>query len=498
MQKVRAVTRKHWFLISTSLIVLLAFFLRFYDYDNRWGLAYDQAYGAILARYALEARQLPLLGPFSSAGPFQTGGEWYWFVMLGTLINPSSVISPWIVLSLTSVLFVLLIIFLGKKLVDEHFGLIVGLLSAVSTSQIAQSFSLTNQSIISIIALFAVWSSINYIRERNGKYLFFLGFFTSLAATIHLQGAALIFLVVTTIIFTGIPSVGKIGVLLLGLFIPTIPILIFELKSNFLNTKNMLHYYLYDQYKISFDVLGRRWLTYLGSFWPTAWSHIIGGDKILSWLIFLGIGWVYLFQLLKKKVPAQWNVLLISFLLMVGYLRYLRTPLFDSYLIFLHPFIFLLVGWLIWFLFMKNRLVALLFFLILILGSLYKDIFQIKTSGNYSPVEARKRVEALSSKFPNEKFSVYSYQYNWSDKNLILSLYLANEGKIDDNGRRIGIVAATMEAEFNNFPTISGGKLGYKLIDLNSSTSAQLSKGSWVRVNPKDIYERTQEWYKIK
>ncbi len=48
-------------------IVLFALFLRFCNYESRWGIAHDQASFAITARHAVETHKLPLLGPFSSA-----------------------------------------------------------------------------------------------------------------------------------------------------------------------------------------------------------------------------------------------------------------------------------------------------------------------------------------------------------------------------------------------------------------------------------------------
>lgn len=489
---------KNWFLLLTILIVAVSAFLRFYNYENRWGLAYDHAYGALVARYALEENKIPLVGPFSSAGPFQTGGEWYWFIMLGTILNPYAVNSPWIFLGFTSVIFVLFITLLGKELVNKEFGIFVGLMAAFSTSQIAQSFSLTNQSIISLFSLFAIWSSIRYIRLRKLKYLFLLGLTVSISATIHLQGAALFFLIVVTLIFTGIPRIKEIGFLFLGLFIPTIPILIFDLKNDFVNTRNMIQYYLYDQYKISLDVLGRRWITYLSSFWPTSFAHIIGGNSIISSLIIVGLTVSALYSLLKKKLSKEWIVIATSFLLMIVFLRYLRTPLFDSYLMFLHPFIFLLTAWFIFFLFKKNLVLRILVLLLILIASILKDIPEvINTSGNYSALEAKERLKILTEKFPDEKFSVYSYQYKWAEKNLILSLYLYENGKITDKGRRIGIVAATRSGEFN-YPVLEGGEVGYQLLDLQSLSTSELKSSSWVNVNPRQVYETTQDWYERK
>lgn len=193
--KIDILLHRYWFGIGIFVLVFIASFLRFYNYQNRWGLGYDQAHDALVARYALENHQLPFLGPFSSAGPFQTGGEWYWFIMLATLVYPHSVITPWIVLTGVYVVFVFLITILGKELVSKQFGLLVGLLSTVSTAQIAQSVNLTNQSPLALISLCSIWSMIKYVKERKNIYLFFLGLSVSLASTIHLQGASL-FLVI--------------------------------------------------------------------------------------------------------------------------------------------------------------------------------------------------------------------------------------------------------------------------------------------------------------
>src|SRR5690348_1605926 len=97
---------KHKFVVVTVIILLIAVFFRFYNFDHRYGLAYDQAHDALVARSALEQHKLPLLGPFSSAGPFVTGPEWYWFIALGTIIFPFSILTPWVVLAGLYTLFV--------------------------------------------------------------------------------------------------------------------------------------------------------------------------------------------------------------------------------------------------------------------------------------------------------------------------------------------------------------------------------------------------------
>ncbi|MEK7120629.1 MAG: glycosyltransferase family 39 protein, partial [Patescibacteria group bacterium] len=337
--------KKHWFGICILLILFLATFLRFYNYENRWGLAYDQAHDALVARYALEHHKIPLVGPFSSAGPFQTGGEWYWIIMAAYAIYPHSVLSPWIAITLISLVFVFVAILVGSEIAGKGFGILLGMLSTVSTGQIAQSVSLTNQSPLALVSLLAIWSMVRFAKTKSDRYLFFLALSVTLAASIHLQGISLVLLIVTTLLFFGVRTKRSFLMIILGILIPIIPLIIFDLKNDFVNSRGFLQYVIYDQYKIPFEALGRRWLTYLGVFWPNAWSHVIGGIREVAYIQILSLVFVFLYGLYRKSISKIWLTIAVTFLLMVVLLRYTRTPLFDSYIVFLHPFILLLTGW---------------------------------------------------------------------------------------------------------------------------------------------------------
>ena len=494
MKKIKLFLKSHWFGACIFFIILLSLFLRFYNYENRWGLAYDQAHDSIVARYALENHKIPLVGPFSSAGPFQTGGEWYWFIMAVTVFYPNTVTMPWVVLTLLYVLFILMIIFVGKELINEKFGLIVGLLATVSTAQIAQATNLTNQSPLAIIALFAIWTMISYVKTKKLKYLFLLALFVSLASTIHLQGAALIILVPITIIFTRPPLIKGIIVLLLGIFIPLIPLILFDMQNNFVNSHSMLKYYLYDQYKISLDVLGRRWLTFLGIFLPNAWSHIIGGNLILGYIIMILSGVAIVYNFLKSQLSKEWYILIISFLGMLVLVRYIRAPLFDSFIVFTHPFILLFTALAIFSICKKNVLIGLSFMLLIAIGSFFKDIKEIKLATNYLAPWSREQEKVLIRNFPNHKFAIYDFKNKTGGASLPLVLFLYADKKIDDGGIKLGVVIATSGAQFK-YPIVFGDKEGYKILNLNNSNNTQLRNEGWVFVNPSKVYKSTEEWH---
>jgi len=487
------------FHVAVLCILLIATILRFYDYVNRFGLAYDQAHDAIIARFALEHYLIPLVGPFSSAGPFQTGGEWYFFIMTGLLLFPFTAIGPWIFLTLIYVLFVYLMIKIGESFVDKTFGLIAGMLAAVSTAQIAQSTNLTNQGPEAIIALIAIWSAVEWMRKKEAICLFLLGFFVSLGISIHMQAAALLILIPLAIIFRGVKYLKPKSILLLilGLFIPYIPLLMFDIQNGFVNLSGMVQYFFYDQYKISMDVLGRRWLTYAGVFWPTAWGHIIGGQTLFAYLTILGVGFMLIFNLPTGRVNKLFLFLVIPFSLMVVVLRYVRTPLFDSYLVFLNPFVLLISAWLTYFIFSKYRILGIIIFLLLTGGSLVKDFGEITHQGN-KPLRLmieKWKVE-LDQKYPGKSFSFFDYRLDSRDASFPFVYYMYSLRRTSDDGLKIGITRPSDKEKFT-FEIVAGEGSGHQIFHLDGSQK-EIEADGWFPINPSYIYDSTENWRRLK
>lgn len=472
------------------IILLLAVFLRFYNYPQRFGLAHDQAAFAITARHALESLQLPLLGPFSSGGPFQTGGEWYWLVMLGTMLYPTSVLSPWVFLTGLTVLAVFLMIVLGKELIDKNFGLMLGFLTAVSTAQITQSTNLTNQTPIIIFSVLALIFMVKYLKTKKLRFLFWQSLTIGIASSIHIQGVALLPLIFLTVIFGKINLKKGIPLIFLGIILPWVPVLIADQQNGFYNTKNILTYYSSSQAQVSYEVLGRRWLTFITDFMPQAWGFIVGGNKLAGAISMIVVACIAVFSFFKKTLSRQLVVIILSTMLMFAVLRYTRAPLFESFFVFIHPFIIVLTGWALYFLMQQKRAVGILAFAIILLLTLYKDLPEIRGGANYTPKEANSAKEELMSLFPNGKFAIYDYQFKTTINSLSLVLFLSAANKISDNGQKIGITNTQQE-----LPIIEKRE-GYTMFDLSEVNDTEIKK--WALMNPSEIYHSTQTWYKNK
>lgn len=490
IKKVRDFLLSNWYPICVVLIIVIAIVLRFYNFDNRWVLARDQARDATIGREAIREHKIPALGPFSQAGTFVMGPIWYWLVALASLIYFPSITTPWIILAFSFVVVVYVMILAAKELGGKYLALIVGIFTAVSASEVVQSSNLTNPSGVAIFSALAIYFAIKYISTKKSLYIFLFPLFVSIAVNVHLQALGVLPLIPITLLIQK-PSWKKLFISIAGFVLPFLPLLYFDLRNNFYDLRSFFDFYLYGQYKI---YVPNRWLTYITVFWPSAWARIIGGEKILGAFLLISSFLVSIYAVYKKTINKKILTVILSFLGSFIMLRYYRGERFDGYLIFLHPFVLIISGWICLTVFKLNKIVGVLLIALIIAGSLKLDISEIKNSTAHTQQYAKYWRDLLIKTYPGEKFALYDFRYNSPRLFMSLGLYLDEAGKIDDNGYKIGF--GTPLAQNQKFHTrIKNNNIGYDLWDLNSSSSSELGKEEWAFVNPSQIYHNTEEWF---
>jgi len=478
--------------ITLSLVMLFAVFLRFVNYFNRWGLAYDQARDIIVSTFALTHHLLPLTGPFSSAGQFVYGPQWVWIVSLFVAF-PGGVLTPWIIQSLLYVLMVLVMFLIGKELFGKNFGLLVAFLTTISTAQLGQSTNLISPSMAGIFSIFAVYFFIRYIKYSKNLDAFLLGFLVSNTINIHFQAIGLIFLLPIGFLFSK-RKLKSLLILGIGAFIPFIPLLIFDLQNNFFESRNMLDYYFFGQNRL---YVPNRWLTYAGVFWPKAWSGIIGGQTLMGYFFAGALSIIALWEIIKKKIDRNILALIVSFSLVFVMLRYYKGVIFDGYIVFLHPFVLVFSAWVIYKIFKINKIVACLLLIVVFGLTMFANYQQITTATNNTALSTVILRDELVNKFPNKQFSVYDYKFSQDNRSYPLIMYMNKENRIDDNGMKIGLANFNEDSKMRiDLPLILEDKRGFQVYDLSSSTSAILLRDKWIFVDPSEVYRTSEEWYK--
>src|SRR3989338_152876 len=98
--------------------------------------------------------------------------------------------------------------------------------------------------------------------------------------------------------------------MLAGLFLSSIPMLIFELNNHWFNTRNVLDYLLIGQYRIW---TSNRWLTFTFAYFPEFWSYVTGLPKLSSVFLMLSTPPVLIYLFSGKS-----SIMLLFFYLFIS------------------------------------------------------------------------------------------------------------------------------------------------------------------------------------
>lgn len=479
--------------VSVLFIILLSIILRFYNFPSRWGLGGDDGRDAIIALEALRRHELPLMGPFSSAGPFVFGGIYYWFIMAAFIILPFFVNAPWIFLSMLGVITVALLIYLGKLVGGKKLSLIIGILAATSPQLVIRSLSLGPHTFVSTFAALLIISYVLLWKTKKQVYAFLAGIFLGLALSFHYQAINLLIFLPAIFFIKSISFKNKITAFVLmifGFIIPSLPLLYWDLHQSFANINNLLDYFLIGQYRI---YVPNSWNIFLFNFIPSYWSFVVGRFYLISFALFvLSAGTIFVL-FIRKKLRPELVVMGIIFFILMLVSRFYKGERSEGYLLYLVPFILLFSSFFINYLFdIKNKYFKILAFLFLIL-ILTGNIITLKNSYSNSPVSFFKLTsDTLIRSFPNSKFSLYDYKYKMYNQSMPLSLIMGFDNKIDSKGMPLGVVCYGKDCPLNIRPVLQNGVLLTNLI--NDETRDRKDNKIWINVNPDSVYDDQVGW----
>lgn len=479
------------------LILLLAFILRFWQFDLRYGIGYDGSRDAIVSFESARQLQLPLTGSFSSIGPITFGPWYYYYITFANFVIPS-IWAPWIAIGLASFAMVFAMYKIGSLLININFGLLLALIAAISPAQVSASTSLQQHALIGLLSSLILYLFIKISHkdtsdgvrthssevEESRKLSVTWGFLSGMAINIHFQATGL--LTLPFLLFLFVKKKRFILYFIVGFFISMIPILIFELNNHWFNTRNIIDYVMIGQYRVW---TSNRWLTFLGKFWPEFWSYVTGIPMIASMVLVYACGLILLAKFLKKKLSSPLILLSISFIIQLIFLRYYRGEKFFGYLQFFHPFLFIYTGYILYSIMRRvNNLLFSAFFTLLYLFLVIPNSFSYLKPDEFN-LETRKRLNFLVSKYPQAKFSTFECK-NMYERHRIqgLLLFLYMNKLYDEKGEKITIYNPSCTYGENE-------KLDLDLVNITNLTSDDLKKANLSKISPLDVYNETTRWW---
>ncbi len=465
----------YYFLVGFA--VALGIFFRTYNYANRVHLDADNSRDAQIAIFAYDHGKVPIIGQFSSAAPFFYGPWWYWF--LETLYaHPLGYLTVWYFMSLLSVLFLVCIFFLGSKIGGRYVGLFSLMFASVSPGLINNSLSVWNPSIMPFFALIIIFLLLKFIENGRIYYLFLLGFFSGLSITVHFQGILLtpsfLFGVVYVFFSKKFKNIAvSIIVGIVGFVLPFSPLVYFDYYHFWFDTRNLLIYLLVDQYKIW---VPNRWLTYVFSYWPKAWSEIVSGNSIVSYAIIILL-LLFLFREARNlSLKRPIFVILLVFIFEIVIYRYYRGERFNYYSLFAYPLVIVLSSWACFELYKKNALTGMAFVTLVVLVSVKTSLGLLGPSQiNFNNINLLKN--DIYSKNYTHSFNIFSCPLNGNRISHPLSLFIYMDGRESLDGKNIMVCER-------------GGEFNWEPIREGTSTNLLES------VATSNVFEKNVEWWK--
>src|SRR3989304_10616904 len=123
--------KKHYRFIVLVFLLAIGFFFAFYKYPARYVLEDETVRDAIVGIEGAAQLQFPLVGAFSSTGPYTFGPLFFYQLIIFSFISPT-LYAPWIYMGLVYLLSILVLYKIGEELEGKDFGLILALLGTFS------------------------------------------------------------------------------------------------------------------------------------------------------------------------------------------------------------------------------------------------------------------------------------------------------------------------------------------------------------------------------
>ncbi|MDD4027279.1 MAG: glycosyltransferase family 39 protein [Candidatus Shapirobacteria bacterium] len=461
------------------LIILIAAILRFAFYQDRLVLNQDQCRDAVIALYANRTSFFPPIGPPSSAGPFNFGPWYYYFVMFFSKVIPFSA-GPWIGFTLMSIISVFLYAKIGEIISGKKGMIITGLIAAFSPALVNSSSDMLNTVIIGFSSALVLFFTAKFFKEEKIVWIILLSFFIGISINFHFQSLGLLSFLLLIVLINNFSLFKRIKLAFfafIGLFISFLPIIYFDINRNLVWIKSLIEYYTVGVKKFYVPV---RWLTELRDFWPKLFGYVTTGIPNIGYL-WLILGLITLFIILKKKekIDNFWLTIVFSLLIQVFLLRYYKGPRSNEYLIAFYGSIILISSWILINIYsFKKSVGVILLSLIIILASSFA-FKQIKQNPSQAKTifSIKKELESQIK----ENINIFGYK-NSNMVSLPIFYLFYYQNRIDDNGQPFAF------CDNNRFVCPTGqfmtkdNYLIYKLDEIKDKTDFN-------QITPENIYQ---------
>ena len=376
-----------------SLIILVFILLRFINLNSHVTFLGDQGRDAIIMKRILTLEHFPAIGAPTSIGMVYLGPFYYYFMAPWLLLFNFNPLGPAFGMAFLSSVLGLLAYLLIYKHFDNLTALFFLFFLTFSFSNISLSRFSWNPNLLPIFTFFTLYAfyQVLYENSKKNKIKFFwpllFGALFSFSFQLHYLA---ILLLPTFLLFFGLriketktvmPYLVKIGLSVVTFIFFSIPLLIFDLRHNFLNFNNLLKLFFQGDVTSQNGYLQRLIETIIG-FWQHSWAITLDQFWALGLIILLLVTLIKFGR--KSKSPWYWLNLANLVFFLLGFAA-LNSNRFEHYFGPVYFSLFLTLGFVFSYRFRNCpicRYIVPLFLLIFFIANFYKFKVYFSPGGN--------------------------------------------------------------------------------------------------------------------
>jgi 4-amino-4-deoxy-L-arabinose transferase-like glycosyltransferase len=464
------------------VIVLSGAILRFLGFPVRYGFDIDATRDAILTQYAAVHNLWPMIGPLSALGSFNFGPWYYYQLILFQHLAPFAY-APWVYITLTSLVVIVIMYGIGSELFNKELGLILALLTAVSPGQIIAGTGLSNPDLVSLFAALSLWLFIRLLKSKGSSGIaLLLGLAIGIGINCHYQMVYFMLLPFLLFVFCKKNRFKILLFSLFGIFLSFLPLIYFNLTHHFQTVSGLMDYYIYGKNRV---YVPNRWLSYLFDFWPTFWGYVFGFPSFVGLFLTGASMLVSLVLIIKRKVSLAYMAIFLFFITCFVFLRFFSGERTNYYLLFLHPFLILFTGVLIWqaLKIRFGKIILGIFLIVILIAGLKIDL--IHTHSIDSHVEFVNQERLLMKYYPNKNFSIFVCNGQYKNQAQGIVFLMNNSGLL---GKDVKIGFKDIHCKYPG-DIVQNKKLDtIGAVDMTSYSIAQLKSYGWTLISPEYLY----------
>lgn len=413
MRRIINILTKNWLLVAT---LLAGIFLRFYKLNGFVTFLGDQGRDAIVLKRIVTLEHLPAIGAPTSIGQVYLGPFYYYFIAPWLLFFKFNPIGPAVGVALFSSLYLLISFILVKELIDKRTAIISTIFLSFSSVLIELSRFSWNPNLLPLFTLLTVYFTVKSIKTSRWYFFALTGAFLSFAIQLHYL--ALFILPAVAFIYgnyfvKNFKQTKKIifnfSLLIFNFLLFSSPLIIFDLRHQFLNTNNFLKL---------FQESGTNLMTKANSLFDSfyflnVYSFHIDLNKFLVYILLLFLVVAYI-TLIKQKSGIK--VFLLFFITTIFFMSFYSGQKHPHYFGVLYPLYYVIVAYFLGFTFdsMLGKILTILFVFGLIFLNFQKYPY-FRNPLNNQIQTAEKVAEKIYKNINKERFTVTALPEKYSD-----------------------------------------------------------------------------------